>query len=54
MRAKILSCFIQHFLLWIAVMLETLDDFLVGLKGRRWWVETKLQTFTPEASNGAR
>jgi hypothetical protein len=46
------NCFIEQFLLWIAVMLETLDEFLVSLKGSKWWVETKLQTFAPEVSNG--
>ena len=49
---EVVSCFIEQFLLWIAVMLETLDEFLVSLKGRQWWVETKLQTFAPEVSNG--
>jgi len=48
------TCEKKTFLLWIAVMLETLDDFLVSLKGRQWWAETKLQTFAPEVSNGAK
>lgn len=50
-EVEAVNCFIEQFLLWIAVMLEEIDDFLIDLRGRHWWIETRLQVFAPEVSN---
>lgn len=40
-------------LLWIAEMLEKLDDFLLKKLGPRWWAKTEIQQFTPKKKSHA-
>lgn len=39
---------IEEGLLWIADMLEMLDEFQVRKLGPKWWVNTELQHFAPK------
>lgn len=44
---------IERGLLWIAEMLESLDDFQAQKLGPKWWVNTELNQFAPKKkSNG--
>jgi hypothetical protein len=37
----------EEFLLWVAEMLEMLDDYLVEKFGRQWWCNTQFERFAP-------
>ena len=39
---------IERLLLWIAIMLERLNAFLLKKLGPKWWLNTELQQFAPE------
>jgi hypothetical protein len=39
---------IERGLLWIADMLEKLDEFLLKELGPRWWHETDIEQFAPK------
>jgi hypothetical protein len=39
---------LKSFLLWIADMLELLDTLLERKLGRKWWKDTKLESFEPK------
>jgi hypothetical protein len=42
---------IEEFLLWIAEMLETLDDNLRERIGSRWWCGTPVEEFAPKGES---
>jgi hypothetical protein len=39
---------VEQGLLWIAEMLETLDELLLKELGPRWWRETDIEQFAPK------
>jgi hypothetical protein len=39
---------IERLLLWIAIMLEALNAFLLKKLGPTWWLKTELNQFAPE------
>ena len=39
---------IEKGLLWIADMLEVLDEFQVKKLGPQWWIDTELEQFCPK------
>ena len=39
---------IREILLWVADMLETLDQFQVRRLGPRWWIGTEVEQFAPK------
>ena len=38
---------IEKGLLWVAEMLEKLDEFLLRKLGPRWWIKTEMEQFAP-------
>jgi hypothetical protein len=44
---------IEAGLLWIADMLENLDEFLLNKLGPRWWRETDIEQFAPKKKANA-
>jgi hypothetical protein len=42
---------IEEFLLWIAEMLETLDDNLRERLGSKWWCDTAVEMFAPKGDS---
>jgi len=40
---------IESGLLWVAEMLESLDDFLIGKLGPQWWVNSQIEPFVPKS-----
>ena len=45
---------IEKGLLWLADMLERLDEILMKQLGPRWWVNTKIDEFTPKKKPDAK
>jgi hypothetical protein len=45
---------LERGLLWIADMLETLDEFQVKTLGPRWWVNTEIEQFAPKKKTDGR
>jgi len=46
--ADTLSYLIEKLLLWIPEMLETLDQFLTGKLGPKWWIGSPLEKYAPK------
>lgn len=44
---------IRHGLLWIADMLEKLDELLFKKFGPKWWVNTEIEQFAPKKKSNA-
>jgi hypothetical protein len=40
---------IESGLLWVAEMLESLDDFLIGKLGPQWWVNSEIEPFVAKS-----
>ncbi len=47
----IVSYFMREQLLPVALLLESLSSFLVNNLGRRWWLKTDLQKFSPKGNS---
>jgi len=45
---------IEQGLLWIAEMLEKLDEFLLKKLGPRWWRGTEVEQFAPRKKSNAK
>ena len=45
---------IEKGLLWLADMLEKLDEFLVKKLGPKWWVNTEIEQFAPKKKPNAK
>ena len=40
---------IESGLLWVAEMLENLDDFLIRKLGPQWWINSEIELFAPKS-----
>jgi hypothetical protein len=49
--ADLMVYLLKSFLLWVADMLELLDTVLERKLGRKWWKNTKLESFEPKSKS---